>query len=39
MTKKTRQKLDWASKAQIALEVIRGDVTVTDLARRQEVHP
>lgn len=39
MTKKTRQKLDGARKAQTAPEVIRGDVTVTDFARRQEVHP
>ncbi|MFT9093124.1 MAG: transposase [Gluconacetobacter sp.] len=39
MTKKTRRKLDGALKAQIALEAIRGDVTVTDLAQRYEVHP
>lgn len=26
-------------KAQIALEAIRGDVTVTDLSQRHEVHP
>ncbi|WP_132127147.1 transposase [Acidomonas methanolica] len=39
MTKKTRRKLDGALKAKIALEAVRGDVTVTDLAQRHEVHP
>jgi transposase len=39
MTKKTRRKLDGALKAKIALEAVRGDVTVTDLAQRYEVHP
>lgn len=39
MMKKTRRKLDGALKAKIALEAIRGDVTVTDLAQRYEVHP
>lgn len=39
MTKKTRRKLDGALEAKIALEAVRGDVTVTDLAQRYEVHP
>ena len=39
MTKKTRRKIDAALKAKIALEAVRGQATVADLARRDEVHP
>src|ERR1700745_3946495 len=39
MTKKTRRKIDAALKAKIALEALREQTTVTDLAQRYEVHP
>ena len=39
MTKKTRRKIDAAQKAKIALEALREQATVTDLAQRYEVHP
>jgi transposase len=38
-TKKTRRKIDAALKAKIALEALREQVSVTDLAQRYEVHP
>jgi transposase len=39
MTRKTRRRIDAGSKAKIALEVLRQQATVTDLAQRYEVHP
>ena len=39
MTKKTRRKIDAALKAKIALEALRDEATVTDLAQRYGVHP
>ena len=36
---KTRRKIDAALKAKIALEALREQATVTDLAQRQQVHP
>ena len=36
---KTRRKIDAALKAKIALEAVREQVTVTDLAQRHQVHP
>ena len=35
---KTRRKIDAALKAKIALEALREQVTVTDLAQRHQVH-
>ncbi|MBV9907785.1 MAG: transposase [Hyphomicrobiales bacterium] len=39
MTKKTRRRIDARLKAKIALEALREQATVTDLAQRYEVHP
>ncbi len=39
MTKRTRRKIDAALKAKIALEALREQATVTDLAQRYQVHP
>ncbi len=39
MTKKTRRKIDTALKAKIALEALREQATVAELARGYEVHP
>jgi transposase len=39
MTRKTRRKIDVALKAKIALEALREQATVADLAQRYEVHP
>ena len=39
MTKKTRRRIDAALKAKIALEALREQATVADLAQRYEVHP
>ena len=37
--RKTRRKIDAALKAKIALEALRDEATVVDLAQRYEVHP
>ena len=39
MTKRTRRRIDVALKAKIALEALREEATVTDLAQRYQVHP
>jgi transposase len=39
MTKRTRRKIDAALKAKIALEAMREQATVADLAQRYAVHP
>jgi transposase len=39
MTNKTRRKIDAGLKAKIALEALREQATVADLARRYQVHP
>jgi transposase len=39
MTHRTRRKIDAALKAKIALEALREQATVTDLAQRYQVHP
>ena len=39
MTKRTRRKIDAALKVKIALEAMREQATVADLAQRYAVHP
>ncbi len=39
MTKRTRRKIGGALKAKIALEALREQATVADLAQRYQVHP
>jgi transposase len=39
MTKRTRRKIDATLKAKIALEAMREQASVADLAQRYEVHP
>ncbi len=39
MTQRTRRKIDATLKAKIALEALREQATVVDLAQRYQVHP
>ena len=39
MTKKTRRKIDVALKAKNALEAVREQAMVANLAQRYEIHP
>jgi len=39
MTKKTRRRIDASLKAKIAVEAVREQATIADLAQRYEVHP
>ena len=39
MTKRTRRRIDAATKAWIALEALREEASVADLVKRHEVHP
>ena len=39
MTKRARRRIDAALKAQIALEALREQATVNELAQRYQVHP
>jgi transposase len=39
MTTRTRRKIDTGLKAKIALEALREQATVADLAQRYQVHP
>jgi transposase len=39
MTNRTRRKIDAGVKAKIALEALREQATVADLAQRYQVHP
>ncbi len=39
MTKRTRRKINATLKAKIALEALREQATVADLAQRYQVHP
>jgi len=39
MTKRARRKIDAGLKAKIALEALREQATVSDLAQRYQVHP